>query len=127
MDRRCVLRIAVDKQKELTTVVGVAPGVAVGQHVTAEGQWVKEKSWGVQMQARTIEMSSPQTVDGMARYLSSGLIKGIGPVYGNRMVERFGAQVFDVIENQPERLMVRVDVEQGGGDAVSEGSIETAV
>ena len=41
VDHRCVLRIAVDKQKELTTVVGVAPGVAVGQHVTAEGQWVK--------------------------------------------------------------------------------------
>ena len=69
----------------------------------------------MQMQAKSIELSSPQTVDGMARYLSSGLIKGIGPVYCNRMVERFGSQVFDVIENQPERLMVRVGIERGGG------------
>ena len=44
-------------------------------------------------QAKTIEMSSPHTAEGMAKYLGSGLIKGIGPVYGNRMVERFGDKV----------------------------------
>lgn len=88
-------------------MTGHASGVTSGQFVTAQGEWVRDANFGLQLRAESISLSSPVTVGGMAKYLGSGLVKGIGAVYGKRLVETFGEHVFEVIEHHPHRLTVR--------------------
>ena len=99
-----VLRLQVRGHRELVTVIGSAPSVAVGETLHASGHWEKSREHGMQFRARLLEITQPSSIDGIERYLGSGMIRGIGPTYARRLVKAFGDSVFDVIETSPERL-----------------------
>ena len=92
----------------LATIVGEMLSINPGETVVLEGEWITHKQYGAQFQIESYQTVYPSTVEGMRRYLGSGLIKGIGPVTAKRIVDHFGKESLDVIENDPERL---VDVE----------------
>ncbi len=100
----CVLRVQARGHRDLQSVVGRAPSVNPGEWLTATGQWVNDRSHGRQFAATYIKTSEPNSRAGIEKYLGSGAIRGIGPVYAMKLVATFGDSVFDVIENEPERL-----------------------
>jgi exodeoxyribonuclease V alpha subunit len=100
----CVLRIKARGHRELVTAVGHAATIAAGEWITASGEWVNDRTHGQQFKSRFMRTSAPTTTEGIEKYLGSGMIRGIGPVYARKMVKAFGDKVFDVIEAEPERL-----------------------
>src|SRR4030095_3726519 len=90
--------------RELITVVGHAAVISAGEWVTASGEWVSDPTHGQQFRASFIRISAPSSIEGIEKYLSSGMIRGIGPVYAKKLVGAFGERVFDVIEATPDRL-----------------------
>lgn len=100
----CVLRIKARGLRELVTVVGHAASIAAGEWITASGEWVNDHTHGLQFRARFMRSSAPTSIEGIEKYLGSGMIRGIGPVYAKKLVKAFGEKVFDVIEVEPDRL-----------------------
>ena len=100
----CVLRVKARGHRELVTVIGHAALVSAGEWVTASGEWVNDRTFGPQFRSRFLKASEPTSADGIERYLGSGMIRGIGPVFAKKLVRTFGERVFDVIETAPERL-----------------------
>jgi len=100
----CVLRVKARGHRELVTVVGHAAAVTAGEWITASGMWVTDRDHGQQFKAAFLKTSAPTSLEGIEKYLGSGMIRGIGPVYAKKLVRAFGDQVFTVIEEQPERL-----------------------
>jgi exodeoxyribonuclease V alpha subunit len=99
-----VLRVQARGRREPVTVVGYAASVAPGEFVQAEGGWVSDPVHGVQFSAKVLKSVAPTTVEGIEKYLGSGLVKGIGPQLAHRLVDAFGESVFDLIDTAPERL-----------------------
>src|SRR5579883_1757721 len=89
---------------ELTTIVGALPGVQVGELLSIEGEWENDPRYGRQLHVISFVQRLPATPEGMVRYLSSGLIKGIGPKKAQKIVDHFGEQTLAILEQQPERL-----------------------
>src|SRR5258705_4948594 len=100
----CVLRIRARGHRDLVTAVGHAATIAAGEWVTASGEWVNDRTHGQQFKSRFMRTSAPTSIEGIEKYLGSGMIRGIGPVYAKKMVKAFGEKVFDVIEAEPDRL-----------------------
>ena len=100
----CVLRIKARGQRDLITLVGHAAMISAGEFVRASGSWVNDRTHGVQFSASFLKATAPTTVEGIEKYLGSGMLRGIGPVYAKKLVCAFGEAVFDVIEQQPGRL-----------------------
>ena len=100
----CVLRAKARGHRELVTVVGHAAVISAGEWITASGEWVNDRTHGQQFKARFMRTSAPTSIDGIEKYLSSGMIRGIGPVYAKKMIKAFGEKVFDIIEAEPDRL-----------------------
>ena len=100
----CVLRIKARGHRDLVTVVGHAPTIAAGEWLTASGDWTNDHTHGQQFKARFMRTSEPTSIEGIEKYLGSGMIRGIGPVYAKKMVKAFGEKVFDIIEAHPDRL-----------------------
>lgn len=99
-----VLKVQVKGRRDLVTVVGNLPSVSAGEWLTAEGHWVHNKDHGVQLKALMLQAVPPSTREGIERYLGSGMVKGIGPVYAKKLVEAFGENIFEIIENYSARL-----------------------
>ena len=106
--RRSVRVHTVDNRRnchrDLVTVVGHAATISPGEWVTASGEWINDRTHGQQFKARFMRTSEPTSIDGIEKYLGSGMIRGIGPVYAKKMVKAFGEKVFDIIEAEPDRL-----------------------
>src|ERR1700704_3358632 len=100
----CVLRIKATGHRELITVIGHAAVIAAGEWVTASGEWVNDRTHGQQFRSRFMRTSAPSSIEGIEKYLASGMIRGIGPVYARKMVRAFGEAVFDIIEGEPDRM-----------------------
>ena len=100
----CVLRLKVKGERDLVTLIGHAPSVTPGEYASASGNWVTDREHGRQFRAVFVKIAPPNTLSGIERYLGSGMVKGIGPVYASRLVEAFGTGVFAIIEQSPERL-----------------------
>src|ERR1700723_564653 len=100
----CVLRAKARGHRDLVTVVGHAAIISAGEWITASGEWTNDRTHGQQFKARFLKTSAPSSIDGIEKYLGSGMIRGIGPVYARKMVKAFGERVFDVIEAEPDRL-----------------------
>ena len=100
----CVLRVKARGHRELVTVVGHAATIAAGEWVTATGDWINDYTHGQQFKAQFMRASAPTSIDGNEKYLGSGMIRGIGPVYAKKLVRAFGDKVFDTIEAAPARL-----------------------
>ncbi|MDJ0391621.1 ATP-dependent RecD-like DNA helicase [Roseomonas sp. E05] len=100
----CVLRVKARGQRDLVTVVGHAASISAGEWVQLSGTWVNDRTHGLQFRARFLQATQPTTIEGIEKYLGSGMIRGIGPVYAKKLVRAFGAAVFDLIEAEPDRL-----------------------
>jgi len=100
----CVLRIRARGHRELVTLVGHSATISAGEWVTATGNWVNDRTHGQQFKARFLKTSAPTSVEGIEKYLASGMIRGIGPVYAKKLLRAFGEKVFDIIEAAPDRL-----------------------
>jgi len=100
----CVLRVKARSHRDLVTVIGYAATISSGEWITASGEWVNDLTHGQQFKARFMRCSAPTSIDGIEKYLSSGMIRGIGPVYAKKLVRAFGEKVFDIIETEPDRL-----------------------
>lgn len=86
------------------TVKGYVPHVQAGQEVQLTGAWVFHKKFGKQFEAAHCTTVAPTTLTGLKKYLGSGLIKGIGPVYAEKLVHHFGTTILTVIDQEPHRL-----------------------
>src|SRR6266700_2862056 len=100
----CVLRAKARGHRDLVTVIGHAATISAGEWITASGEWVNDHTHGQQFKARFMRTSAPTSIEGIEKYLSSGMIRGIGPVYAKKLVRAFGERVVDTIEVEPERL-----------------------
>lgn len=96
--------LELDCHGELINVVGILPGVEAGDTLKISGRWDFHKSFGKQFKAELFERNLPKTSDDLLKYLSSGAIKGIGPSTALKIVEEFGENTFDILENDVDRL-----------------------
>jgi exodeoxyribonuclease V alpha subunit len=100
----CVLRVKVRGHRDLVTVVGTAATITPGEYVEGEGAWITDRTHGLQFKTYALRVVPPTTLEGIEKYLGSGMVKGIGPHFAQKLVQAFGDVVFDVIEQTPERL-----------------------
>ena len=99
-----VMRVKVKDYADLVTLVGNLLDVPVGAVLLCNGVWKMDKRYGRQFVCETWEEVMPATVYGIEKYLGSGLVKGIGPKFAHLIVERFGTETIDIIEEDIERL-----------------------
>jgi exodeoxyribonuclease V alpha subunit len=100
----CVIQVKARGHRDLVTVVGHAALICAGEWITASGDWTNDRTHGQQFRARFLKTSAPASLEGIEKYLASGMIRGIGPVYAKKLLRAFGEKVFDVIEAEPDRL-----------------------
>src|ERR1700676_800020 len=100
----CVLRAKARGHRDLVTVIGHAATISAGEWITASGEWVNDHTHGQQFKARFMRTSAPTSIEGIEKYLGSGMIRGIGPVYAKKLLRAFREKVFDTIEAEPDRL-----------------------
>jgi exodeoxyribonuclease V alpha subunit len=91
-------------KKGLTTIIGNLKSLHPGESLKLSGTWVNHSRFGEQFQVDHMERVVPETLNGVTRYLGSGLIKGIGPQLAERIVAKFGHQTLEIIQKSPERL-----------------------
>lgn len=94
----------IDCGGEPVTAVGILPSTVEGEKIVAKGGWVNHASFGRQFRVESYEKSLPDGVDGMYKFLSSGYIKGLGPVTAMRLIEKYGEDTFSVLSDHPEWL-----------------------
>ena len=100
----CVLQIKTRSNRDLVTLLGSAASIQPGEFVHASGRWDNHRDYGPQFKADFLKVTPPTTTEGIERYLGSGMIKGIGPVYAKKLVDAFREAVFEVIEQTPDKL-----------------------
>jgi exodeoxyribonuclease V alpha subunit len=101
----CVLRVKVRGHLDLVTVTGSAASISPGEYIECQGNWVNDKNYGQQFKAIRLTVVPPSTIEGIEKYLGSGMIKGIGPHFAKKLVKAFGDKVFAVIEETPEKML----------------------
>jgi exodeoxyribonuclease V alpha subunit len=101
----CVLRVKVRGHRELVSVLGSAASVQPGEFIQCSGRWDNNRDHGMQFKTTFLKVQPPSSIDGIEKYLGSGMIKGIGPHFAKKLIKAFGEDVFDVIENEPDRLL----------------------
>ena len=101
----CVLKVKVKGHKDFVTVIGNIPNIVAGEFLRAQGVWQIDSNYGQQFKAEVLEVCKPDTLDGIEKYLGSGLIKGVGKHFAGRLVKAFGMEVLDIIEKQPDKLL----------------------
>ncbi|HMF12038.1 MAG TPA: ATP-dependent RecD-like DNA helicase [Gemmataceae bacterium] len=99
-----VLRVQATKPRGQATVVGQLPNVVAGEFVEADGEWVHDRDHGRQFKASNLRTAPPQTLEGIEKYLGSGMVKGIGPHYARKIVETFGERTLTIIDESPSFL-----------------------
>src|SRR5918997_3383045 len=99
-----VARVQPSGKRHLVTIVGKLLGVQVGEALRLDGEWTSHPSHGRQFAAAAWQAVLPADAEGIRKYLGSGLIKGIGPVMAQRIVDAFGAETLSVIESRPRLL-----------------------
>lgn len=99
-----VLQLKEPKKKDLTCVVGVMPHVRPGETIRAEGEWKNHLVHGRQFESKGHKSERPADLHGIKKYLGSGLIKGIGPTFAEKIVAKFGTATLDILDKTPEKL-----------------------
>src|SRR5215470_15257390 len=106
---------------DLLTVVGILPELQPGEAVRLSGAWMTHKEHGRQFKAESVEQTAPTTLEGLRRYLGSGLIKGVGPVTAKRIVDHFGLKTMDVLEQDATRMVEVPGVGRHRANLIAEG------
>ena len=117
----CVLRVNVKGHKDLVTIVGNLHMISAGEFVQASGSWIHDRQHGNQFKAQFLKSTPPTSLEGIERYLASGMIKGVGPVYAKKLIAAFGENVFEVIEASPERLRQVTGIGQSRATQIIKG------
>jgi exodeoxyribonuclease V alpha subunit len=112
-----VARVRVPGRRKPVTVIGTMASPAPGETIEMEGEWGNHRKYGEQFRIVSCRCTAPATVQGIEKYLGSGLIRGIGPVMARRIVEMFGKETLDIIEKEPDRLAA---VEGIGGKRIEQ-------
>ena len=99
-----VARLRVPDSAQLVTFVGNLMAISPGETVRLRGHWVDDKKFGRQLRTESWETLRPTSIEGIEKYLGSGLIHGIGPAYAKRLIQAFGVDTLTVIDEHPERL-----------------------
>lgn len=99
-----VLKVKDEKSKRSIVVIGHFPELSPGESITIDGRWIKSDKWGEQFKAEKYQILTPSSSSGVRKFLSSGLIKGIGPELARRIVEKFGEETLEIISKKPEKL-----------------------
>jgi exodeoxyribonuclease V alpha subunit len=99
-----VARLEVDGVEEVTVVGGIFP-VSEGEEIKVGGNWKTHPRYGLQFQAEHWEKVEPATLEGIEKYLGSGLIKGIGPTYARRLVSAFGLDTLKILSTEPHKVL----------------------
>src|SRR6202795_1698414 len=120
----CVLRVKARGKRDLITVVGHAAVISAGEFIQGSGEWSNDRTHGVQFRARFLKSMPPTTIEGIEKYLGSGMIRGIGPAYAKKLVGAFRELVFDVIEAEPHRLQEVTGIGRKRGEAIIAGWAE---
>ncbi len=114
-----VIRLRVRGRRDLVAVVGVLPAVQPGELLVLSGHWHIEPRHGTQFVPATAEISRPSDVDGIIRYLGSGLIRQIGPVLARRIVAVFGSDTLEILDRTPDRVREVPGIGRQRADAIS--------
>ncbi len=96
----CVLKVKIQGHRDLVTVIGTVPSVTPGEWIHAEGHWERNREFGPQFRTLHLNSTPPTTIEGIEKYLASGMVKGIGPVYAQKLVSKFRERIFDIIEKE---------------------------
>ncbi len=99
-----VIRLKTENKDELVTIVGILPSLNPGTQLMLKGDWKTDNKYGKQFSVKSYKELMPSTLTGIEKYLGSGLIKGIGPVYAKKIVKKFGLSTIEIIEKTPDRL-----------------------
>jgi exodeoxyribonuclease V alpha subunit len=99
-----VARLKEPRKKELTCIVGIMPSIQPGETIRCKGLWKHHPEYGQQFEVKAFDLEAPSDLLGVKKYLESGMIKGIGPVYAERIVQKFGLETLEIIDKYPERL-----------------------
>ena len=99
-----VVRLRARNEMRLATAVGNLASLGPGERVRMTGQWVSDSRYGTQFRVESYLAMVPSTLEGIERYLGSGMIKGIGPVFARRLVQEFGLETLNIIEKNPEKI-----------------------
>ncbi len=99
-----IARLVAEGEREKITVVGAIASLDEGESVEVEGEWTNHAQYGRQFKIASYRPVYPTTLEGIQKYLGSGLIKGVGPVSAKRIVEHFGEETLDIIDEDPQRL-----------------------
>lgn len=100
-----VARMKVPKNYDLTTIVGNMPSIQVGETIRCKGYWHNDKNFGYQFQVKDYEVETPSSIAGIKKYLGSGLVKGIGNVFADRIVTYLGEDTLNIIDTNPDKLL----------------------
>ncbi|MBN1916495.1 MAG: ATP-dependent RecD-like DNA helicase, partial [Verrucomicrobia bacterium] len=100
-----VARLETERGRDPVTIVGNLAALTEGELLRCHGEWVTDRRFGRQFAVERVEPLMPSTTQGIERYLSSGLIPGIGEVFAARIVAQFGTDTLDVISRTPDRLL----------------------
>jgi ATP-dependent exoDNAse (exonuclease V) alpha subunit len=100
-----VARLLPEGGRDVITILGSFSNPVVGESLVCHGTWTRHAQWGRQMQVARYEVVRPATAFAIEKYLGSGMVKGIGPVMAKRIVEKFGEEALDVIEEHPKKLL----------------------
>ncbi len=113
--------------RERVTVVGIIPFLGEGESAVFSGRYIIHPTYGRQFSADSFERTAPETAAQILRYLSSGLIKGVGPSTAAKIVERFGNESLDIIQNNPKRLASIKGISEEKAQSISEEYAKTAM
>lgn len=97
--------LVVKAGKSRVSAVGIMPPIAVGEKLRITGDWTEHPVYGRQIKVQSIEIEKPTTLSGIEKYLSSGMIRGIGPATAKLLIRAFGEETLDVLYSQPEKLL----------------------
>ena len=100
-----VAKLKVPSQKDPIPIVGTIPSVQPGETIHCKGVWKSHPQHGRQFEVASFELTAPSDVVGIQKYLESGMIKGIGPAYAERIVKKFGAATLDILDSHPDKLL----------------------
>ena len=96
--------LRMDVRDEEITVVGAMPGVSPGEYLSVKGRWVRHATYGTQFKADVVERRLPEGIREIFHYLSSGAVKGVGKATARQLIEEFGDDVLNIIEEHPEEM-----------------------
>lgn len=100
-----IAQLQENRKSGLTCIVGTLPSISPGETLRCQGKWKQHLVHGMQFEVERYKTEVPASIEGIKKYLGSGLIKGIGPTYAGRIVDKFGTSTLDIIEKEPERLL----------------------